>query len=131
MSGISPPRACVGYQPRVRPGEPGSVAENVGSLSLSPERFRGTLPDDMKPPLRVAMFAYPDTQILDVVGPLEVFGRTTRWLRDHGPSGPDAYAIEIIGLTRGAFRTSSGLRLHATRGFRDVRRGLDTLLVAG
>lgn len=85
----------------------------------------------MKPPLRVAMLAYPDTQILDVVGPLEVFGRTTRWLRDHGRSGADAYSIEIIGLTRGAFRTSSGLRLHATRGFRDVRRGVDTLLVAG
>ena len=77
------------------------------------------------------MLAYPDAQILDVVGPLEVFSRTTRWLRDHGRKGPDAYSVEIIGLTRGAFRTSSGLRLYAARGFQSVRNGIDTLMIAG
>lgn len=79
----------------------------------------------------VAMLAYPDAQILDVVGPLEVFSRTTRWLRDHGRKGPDAYSVEIVGVTKGAFRTSSGLRLYAARGFREVRGGLDTLMIAG
>jgi len=85
----------------------------------------------MKPPLRIAMLAYQDTQILDVVGPLEVFARTSRWLRDHGRNDTDAYTIEIIGPARGAIRTSSGLRLHAARGFHEVRGGLDTLLIAG
>jgi transcriptional regulator GlxA family with amidase domain len=80
---------------------------------------------------RVAVLAYPDVQILDVVGPLEVFARTSRWLRNHRGHEEDAYDVEIVGLGRGAFRTSSGMRLYADRGFADVGRGLDTLLVAG
>src|SRR2546426_1794257 len=80
---------------------------------------------------RVAMLAYPDVQMLDVMGPLEVFARTSRWLRENRKQERDAYSIEIIGLKRGAFRASSGLRLHADRRFGEVRRGIDTLLVAG
>src|SRR3989449_6330172 len=83
------------------------------------------------PTLRVAMLAYPDVQMLDVMGPLEVFARTSRWLRENRKQERDAYSIEIIGLKRGAFRASSGLRLHADRRFGEVRRGIDTLLVAG
>jgi transcriptional regulator GlxA family with amidase domain len=82
-------------------------------------------------PKRVAVLAYPDVQILDVVGPLEVFARTSRWLRDHRRHERDAYDVEIVGLARGAFRTSSGLRLYADRGFAEAGREIDTLLVAG
>jgi len=81
--------------------------------------------------MRVAMLAYPDAQILDVVGPLEVFARASRWLRDNARRDDDAYTIEILGLTRGRFTVSSGLRLHADRRFDEVGRGLDTLLLAG
>ena len=81
--------------------------------------------------LRVAMLAYPGIQVLDVMGPLEVFSRTSRWLRDNGKRRDDAYSVEIIGLKRGAFRASSGLRLHADRRFDEVGRGIDTLLIAG
>jgi transcriptional regulator GlxA family with amidase domain len=77
------------------------------------------------------MLAYPDVQILDVVGPLEVFSRTARWLKDHGRRADDAYSVEILAITRGSFRASSGLRLHADYRFDEVGRGLDTLLVAG
>ena len=80
---------------------------------------------------RVAMLAYPDVQILDVTGPLEVFSRTSRWLRDRGRRKDDAYSVEIIGLERGMFEASSGLRLYADHSFRDVGRGIDTLLIAG
>ena len=48
---------------------------------------------------RVAMMAYPGVQILDVVGPLEVFSRTSRWLREHGGYTRDAYSVEILGLS--------------------------------
>ncbi|HXB57756.1 MAG TPA: DJ-1/PfpI family protein [Vicinamibacteria bacterium] len=81
--------------------------------------------------LRVAMLAYPDVQMLDVMGPLEVFSRTSRWLRDNGKREDDAYSLEIIGLTRGVLRASSGLRLYADRRFEEVGRGIDTLLIAG
>ncbi len=77
------------------------------------------------------MLAYPDVQMLDVMGPLEVFARTTRWLRDQRKRDGEAYAIEIVGLKRGAFRASSGLRLYADQRFGEVGRGIDTLLIAG
>ena len=76
------------------------------------------------------MLAYPDTQILDVVGPLEVFSRSSRLLTDEGRSG-DAYTVELLGPARGAFRTSSGVRLQADRRFDDPGPPIDTLLIAG
>jgi transcriptional regulator GlxA family with amidase domain len=81
------------------------------------------------------MLAYPDVQILDVVGPLEVFARTSRWLRDNrGARG--AYTVEIVGLAAGPFSASSGLRLHADRALGQLARlapgrRVDTLMVAG
>jgi len=80
---------------------------------------------------RVAMLAYPGVQILDVTGPLEVFSRTSRWLKDHGVREDDAYSVEIVGVKRGPFRASSGLRLYADHRFDEVGPGIDTLLVAG
>jgi transcriptional regulator GlxA family with amidase domain len=77
------------------------------------------------------MLAYPGIQMLDVMGPLEVFSRTSRWLKEHRARSDDAYSVEIIGLTRGAFEASSGLRLYAGRGFSEVGRGIDTLMIAG
>ena len=77
------------------------------------------------------MLAYPDIQILDVMGPLEVFSRTSRWLRDNGKRPDDAYSVEILGLKRGAFRASSGLRVFADRRFDEVESGIDTLFIAG
>jgi transcriptional regulator GlxA family with amidase domain len=86
----------------------------------------------MRPePLRVAMLAYPGIQMLDVMGPLEVFSRTSRWLRDTGKRGDDAYNLEIVGMKRGVFHASSGLRLYADRRFDEVGRGIDTLMIAG
>lgn len=77
------------------------------------------------------MLAFPEVQVLDVMGPLEVFARTARWLRDHRQWKVPAYEVEIIGLKRGAFLTSSGLRLHADHGIASVGAGIDTLMVAG
>lgn len=77
------------------------------------------------------MLAYPGIQVLDVMGPLEVFSRASRWLKDTGKRGDDAYRVEVIGLTRGPLVASSGLRIYADRGFAEVGTGLDTLLIAG
>lgn len=80
---------------------------------------------------RVAMIVYPDVQILDVTGPLEVFARTSRWLIDHGRRGEPAYTVELVAARRGPVVCSSGLELLVRRSFADVRGGIDTLLVAG
>ena len=83
------------------------------------------------PPRRIVIAAFPDVQVLDVTGPLEVFGRTARWLVEQGHRTELAYTIELAGPQPGPLPTSSGLKLVADLGYRDVRTGIDTLLVAG
>lgn len=77
------------------------------------------------------MIAFDDAQILDVVGPLEVFSRAGRVLTDEGRRGPAPYSVEILAARRGRVVTSSTLALYAARGFREVRGRIDTLMVAG
>ncbi|MBI3843779.1 MAG: DJ-1/PfpI family protein [Planctomycetes bacterium] len=82
-------------------------------------------------PLLVSMLAFPQAQILDVTGPLEVFARTSRWLRQQGLADGDAYRVEILAARAGPFPTSSGMRLVADRAFGTVKNSIDTLLVSG
>ena len=82
-------------------------------------------------PLRVAMLTHPDVQMLDVVGPLEVFSRASRLLAGRGAKDGDAYRVEIIGIKRGLITASSGLSIRATRSLADAGPAIDTLLVAG
>jgi transcriptional regulator GlxA family with amidase domain len=79
---------------------------------------------------RIVMLAYGDAQILDITGPLEVFARTSRWLKDHHRFDRDAYRIELVAPRAGWFATSGGLRLQADRAYADVRTP-HTLLIAG
>src|SRR5256885_7296419 len=81
-------------------------------------------------PHHVVMLAYPDVQILDVTGPLEVFSRAARWMQDHGLRRDLAYRVEVVAPRAGAFPSSSGIKLVAERAYREVARA-DTLLVAG
>jgi len=77
------------------------------------------------------MVVYPDAQILDVTGPLEVFARTARWLTDRRGRREPAYTVELLAARRGPLRSSSGLELVVRHWFMEVRGGIDTLLVAG
>jgi transcriptional regulator GlxA family with amidase domain len=94
-------------------------------------KTKRTAPLTSRSPLRVAMLAFPGVQVLDVMGPLEVFSRASRWMRDEGRHPEPAYTVEIVGLRRGTFLTSSGLRLFADHGIGDVSGGIDTLMIAG
>src|SRR5262245_40285302 len=82
-------------------------------------------------PLRVAMVAFPDVQVLDVTGPLEVFGGTARGLVEIGRHPRPFYQVELLAAQPGPLATSSGLVLQATRSYASVSGGIDTLLVAG
>jgi transcriptional regulator GlxA family with amidase domain len=81
-------------------------------------------------PHRVVMLGYPDAQILDITGPLEVFGRSARWLRDKGITRNLAYTVELVAAQAGPVTTSSGIALLAERNYRQISRA-DTLLIAG
>jgi transcriptional regulator GlxA family with amidase domain len=76
------------------------------------------------------MLGFEKAQILDITGPLEVFARTSRWLRDHQELRFDAYEIQLIAPRAGPFETSGGLTLLAQRGYIELRAA-DTLLIAG
>lgn len=79
----------------------------------------------------MAVLAFPSVQALDVVGPLEVFGRTARWLREERGRPNPAYATLVIAPRRGPLASSSGYSLVADRALSGLPERLDTLLVAG
>src|ERR1700674_237723 len=80
---------------------------------------------------RIVMVAFPDAQIIDITGPLEVFGRAARLLTDERGWRVPAYTVEIAATKAGAFATSSGIRLIADSAIAHVRGRINTMLVAG
>jgi transcriptional regulator GlxA family with amidase domain len=80
---------------------------------------------------RVVMLAFPDAQILDITGPLEVFGRAARLLTEERGWRIPAYTVEIAAAKAGPFATSSGIRLIADRSIAQLRGPIDTVLMAG
>ena len=81
-------------------------------------------------PLRVALFAYPDLQALDLSGPFEMFARATRLLRDEGRAQP-GYSIVVVGTEKGPITASSGFRFLPDTTFHTLRGEVDTLIVIG
>jgi transcriptional regulator GlxA family with amidase domain len=76
------------------------------------------------------MLGFPQAQVLDITGPLEVFSRTARWLADHRGARAPAYVTELVAARAGPVTMSNGLQLVAARRYADVCDA-DTLLVAG
>lgn len=78
---------------------------------------------------RVLMLGFPQAQIVDITGPLEILARAR--LPDRSP----AYQVELIAEAAGPLTTTSGLSLIATRSIHDIDdvelAGLDMLLVTG
>src|SRR5438067_9894978 len=81
---------------------------------------------------RVVLIAGPGTEILDLVGPLQVFTRAAEMFSRQNPGAPPIYTVEVIATTlRTALMTNCRLRITAHKTFREVRGEIDTLLVAG
>jgi transcriptional regulator GlxA family with amidase domain len=78
-------------------------------------------------PLPVWIVVFPDVQVLDVTGPLEVFTMANRLAEGRGPS----YQISVLAPEAGAVSTSTGLPIVAERGIRQATGPVDTLIVAG
>lgn len=76
------------------------------------------------------MLVYPDAQLLDIAGPLEVFARTARWLQARRGLATPAYSVELVAATAGPVATSSGIEVVARCGI-DTAEAFDTLLVTG
>ncbi|HST29607.1 MAG TPA: GlxA family transcriptional regulator [Chthoniobacterales bacterium] len=81
---------------------------------------------------RVVFVAGPGTEILDLVGPLQVFARASdMYCREH-PGAHPIYSIEVVStVSNRSLIANCGLRFAAHKTFRQVRGKIDTLLVAG
>ena len=81
---------------------------------------------------RVLLIAAPGTEILDLVGPFQVFTRAAEMFGRQNPGSLPIYSVEVIttSLQRSVV-TNGGLRIAAHNTFRRVRGEIDTLLIAG
>ena len=83
----------------------------------------------MSKPQRILMLAFPDCQMLDVTGPLQMFAGVNDEL------GRQAYELVIAAPKRGPFKTSSGVSLVANLAIADLSpekcRTSDTLIAVG
>jgi len=81
------------------------------------------------PARRVGIVLVADFELLDVTGPLSLFGSAT-W--DGTPEGEPAYRCRLVGMERGPVASSMGAALVAETAIADTDpAGFDTLLVAG
>ena len=81
---------------------------------------------------RVVFVAAPGTEILDLVGPLQVFARAAEMFGKQNPGSPPIYSVEVISASsQRPLVTNCGVRIAAHKTFREVRGKIDTLLIAG
>ena len=79
----------------------------------------------MAKPRKVAIVVFPQLQVLDAVGPLEVFTAASQL------AGGGEYEVELVASSRDAIATSSGLQIVPHRTTARQPGSLDTVIVAG
>src|SRR3989442_13895649 len=81
---------------------------------------------------RIVFVAAPGVEILDLVGPLQVFARASEMHSRANPGSPPIYSVEVVTVSsHRSLIANCGLRISADRTSREVRGRIDTLLVAG
>jgi transcriptional regulator GlxA family with amidase domain len=81
---------------------------------------------------RIGIIAFPDSQILDISGPLSVFNEASRQVQKHSAGKQAAYQIELISTTADRLVDCyCGVSLTAHTDFRASAGNYDTLLIAG
>jgi hypothetical protein len=103
------------------------VKENSAMNTLGPSRSS----QDITKSRRIGFLIYPDCEICDVCGPLDVFHFADYWLPRFGRTDEPGYQLVILAATPGPVRTHSGIEIVATQSCYDIKDGLDTLVVAG
>ena len=80
----------------------------------------------------MVVLAGAGAELLDVIGPFQVFVSANQLFRAAHPRAADIYRVEIVSCTRGTMLHSNcGLRIAAHRSLYALRGALDTVLVAG
>jgi transcriptional regulator GlxA family with amidase domain len=83
-------------------------------------------------PKTIVFLAAPETQILDVAGPFQVFVRAAELFVQEHPGRERPYNVLLASTAaRKAVQTNCGLVLTGSETFRTLRGPIDTLLIAG
>ncbi len=83
-------------------------------------------------PRIVVFLAAPNTQILDVAGPFQIFVRAAELFGREHPTRKVPYNVVLASTTQSrSVTTNCGLVLNGSKSFRSLRGPIDTLLVAG
>src|SRR5881409_4016541 len=81
---------------------------------------------------RIVFVTAPEVEILDLVGPLQVFARASEMYCQENPGSPPIYSVEVVTTSaHRSFVANCGVRITAHKTFRELRGQIDTLLVAG
>jgi len=81
---------------------------------------------------RIVFLAAPGVEILDLVGPLQVFARAAEMFARQNPDSPPIYTVEVVSACASrSLVANCGLHVTAHKNFRELRGNIDTLLVAG
>jgi transcriptional regulator GlxA family with amidase domain len=82
-------------------------------------------------PRRIVLLIFPQFQLLDLAGPLEVFAGGNQWAENEGHGRP--YAIEIVAPGGGVVPTSTGVPVAAQGPLPDLSKPtpVDTVVVTG
>src|ERR1700730_9298360 len=81
---------------------------------------------------RIVFVAAPGTEILDLVGPLQVFARASETFVRQNPGAPPIYSVEVVTTSpHRSLVANCGLRIIAHKTFRELHGNIDTLLIAG
>jgi transcriptional regulator GlxA family with amidase domain len=81
---------------------------------------------------RIVFVGAPGTEMLDLVGPLQVFARASEMFARQNPGTPPLYSVEVISASANrSLMTNCGVRITAHKTFRELRGKIDTILVAG
>lgn len=80
----------------------------------------------------IVLIAPPNTSILDIAGPLEVFSKANDYIHDYIPNIEKPYALHVITTqTSKIVNTSSGLPIISEGTLKSINYEVDTVLVAG
>jgi transcriptional regulator GlxA family with amidase domain len=94
-----------------------------------PGRRRGA---DGSRPRRIVVLACAGAEMLDVVGPFQVFASAAQLHRLNDPRAAAIYRVEMVVCSRrSGFTTNCGVRIQAHKSLRELRGPVDTLLIAG
>lgn len=103
------------------------MAGYEGYLSLWPSRYANETVGVTSSKRQVALVAFEGMQLLDIVGPADLFDAATQLLGGHS-----GYELVVATADGGPIRGSGGLRLEADKALGDLDpRRVDTVVVGG